>query len=308
MITETQLQKYPLTRGAFEYINKNYPLFLKTGEYILKSFDDKYLSFCEGILSILRKKCRTEINFMNSQKAFIRYSHEYLLLQSKLLREGRYLYSSFDEVNSNVYQTEKMREYYLDGLLLSQILWPNHYRIGQYFIRQRNLTNLSSAVLDAPSGSGIYSYLIARYFRFGRLDSLDISPYAKAYTERLLRHCLSGTGKITLKTGDIRGLKDKEGFDFIVCGELLEHMENPGGLLKKLSCLLKDKGTLFLTTAVYAAAIDHIYLFNNVNEARRLIAKYFRIRSELILPISTDEYRPQMDKVPLNYACILSKN
>jgi len=308
LIAEAQIQKYPLTKNVFEYINKNYSLFSKACGYILGSFDDKYLSLCEDILSILQRKCQTETNFLNSQKAFIRYSHEYLLLQSKLLRDGRYLYSSFEEVNQNLYQNKKMQEYYLDGLLLSQILWPNHYKIGQYFISWHNLTDLSSVVLDVPSGTGIYSYFMARYFKFRELSSLDISPYAKLYTEGFLRSCLLDTGKITVKRDDIYNLKEKQGFDFIVCGELLEHVEDPDELLKKLSCLLKNRGKLFLTTAVYAAAIDHLCLFNNVNEARKLITKYFRLNSELILPISLEKYQPQMDKVPLNYACILSRN
>lgn len=305
MINEIELQKYPLISNVFRYLNKNYFLYSKTYEYILSSFNDKYLSFCEDLLSALHKKCKSEDNFENAIKAFIKYSHEYLLLQSKLEKEGKYLYSTFDEANKNVYQNERMNEYYLDGLLLSQVLWPNHYKMGQYLLQHTSLAGPSSMILNVPSGTGIYSYLIARYFKYKRLYSVDISIYSKSYTETLLQCSNLDTEKIAVETGDVFNLEYDREFDFVICDELLEHVEAPEDLLGRLSNFLKDTGAVFLTTAIYAAAIDHIYLFNNVSAVRALVNREFQIVSELILPVSLQKYKPHVNKVPLNYACIL---
>ena len=112
---------------------------------------------------------------------------------------------------------------------------------------------------------------------------------------------------IFLKTADIFVMDNEKKYDLIICGELLEHVENPRDLLDKLNIILKEDGTIFLTTAVYAAAIDHIYLFDNVDEVRHMLREVFHVSGELILPLSGRGYEPDMDKVPINYACLLKK-
>jgi len=307
MINDKQLEMYPLTKNVLEYMNTHYVLYAKTYAYIKDVFNEDFLAFSENILSLVKRKLGSDDKFVKCIKAFIKYSHEYFILQVKLNKSGKYLYSSFQEVNHDIYQSEKMNEYYLDGLLLSQILWPNHYIMGKYFIDHAELTKPSSIILDIPSGTGIYAYFLSRHFRFSKLYSYDISPHARMYAEDLLISSSRDTSNISFGICDIYEINQDRKFDFIVCGELLEHVDNPEKLLHKIKSLLKDNGSVFLTTAIYAAAIDHIYLFNNVNEVRVLLNKCFTITSELILPTSLEAYNEEMNKVPINYACILRK-
>jgi 2-polyprenyl-3-methyl-5-hydroxy-6-metoxy-1,4-benzoquinol methylase len=308
MFDDGRLREYPNIASIFDYVNKRYTLFLKTYNYISASFSDDYLLFCEEIATVLGEMHETEASFANCLDAFIKYSHEYLLLQANLIRKGKYFYSNFDEVNQKVYQSDMMNGYYLDGLFVSQILWPNHYKIGRYFIGLKNITSVSSRILDMPSGAGIYSYFIVRHFQFNQLSSIDISPYSVLYTKKLLTSAgLWDTKKISLRVQDIYDLDDTLRYDLIVCGELLEHVEDPEKLLIKIRQLLNDQGMLFLTTAIYAAAIDHIYLFKNTEEVRDLLSKHFLICSELILPVSLEEYKVEMTNTPINYACLLRK-
>ena len=99
-------------------------------------------------------------------------------------------------------------------------------------------------------------------------------------------------------------------FDKIMCGEFLEHVEDPVGILTKLNQLLKDDGKIFLTAAVWAAHIDHIYLYNNAEEVRNHIRKAgFLIEKELVqASFEKDEADPEKSKIPVSYAAILSKN
>ena len=46
-------------------------------------------------------------------------------------------------------------------------------------------------------------------------------------------------------------------------GEVLEHVENPLGMLEKINVLLKPTGKAFVTTVINAPAVDHIFLFEN---------------------------------------------
>ena len=69
---------------------------------------------------------------------------------------------------------------------------------------------------------------------------------------------------------------------------------------------MADDGELFLTTAIWAAAIDHIYLFTRAQEVRDMLEKYFIIESELVLPVMANK-GPEDEKTPLNYAAVLKK-
>lgn len=307
MIDKGGLSKYPVTDEAFLYIKQNDILFSKTLNYIIENFDEKYLSACEELMSLLRKKYAEKQAFYKSLEAFIKFSHEYLFLQAKLNKEGRYLHSSFDEVNSNVYQSRKMTEYYLDGLFLSQVLWPNHYKMVSFFLNDRNRLNFYPRILDVACGSGIYTYHMARAFNYGYLKALDISQCSIDYTDAILKCSSMKSDKIALETADIFKFCDDAKYDFVVCGELLEHVSDPSALLGKLKDILTDDGKIFMTTAIYAAEIDHIYLFNNVREVRDILIKDFDILEELILPVSLKEYTAGMDRVPINYSCFLSR-
>jgi len=59
-------------------------------------------------------------------------------------------------------------------------------------------------------------------------------------------------------------------FDIIVSGEVLEHIENPGKFLRKLTTMANDNALIYITTVINAPAIDHISLFKNPDELRVL--------------------------------------
>lgn len=307
MINDQILDKYKNTRESFSYINANFSMYSKTYKHIMQNFDEDYLNFCEEFLGIIKRKSKSRNNYIHSLDTFIQLSREVTLLQARLTRDGRYEHSSYDDRLENVYHNKEVMDDYMDGLLVSQIFWPNHYLFGQYFVKCNHLTDESSQILDVPLGGGIYTYYLAKYFKFKLLISMDISPHSKALAEEFLQASRVDLTNTQTELRDVFIMEERKTFDFIVCGELLEHLEKPDLLLKKLAACLKDDGKVFLTTAIFAAARDHIYLFNNVRETQDLITKYFDIESELILPTALTEYRPEMNKEPINYACIAKK-
>lgn len=307
MIKDNVLEKYSMTAHAFDYFNNHFALYAKTHQFIIQHFDEQYLIFSEEIMSVLQKKYRSINDLEKALQAFIKFSIEFLVLQSKLNKDRHYLYSSFNEVNQAVYQAKGMEEYYLDGQLLSQIFWPNHYKMVQYFKELHSSVLPSAIILDVPAGGGIYSYAIAKNFSYNKFLSVDISPYSVAYTKDLLRYANLETRNLSVEVRDVYMMKDQNAYDFISCGELLEHLECPEDLLSQFLLMLKDDGILFLTTAIWAANIDHIYLFRNVKEVREMIKRFFSIKSELILPVSLEDFQEDMHEVPINYACILQK-
>ncbi len=95
-----------------------------------------------------------------------------------------------------------------------------------------------------------------------------------------------------------------------MCGEFLEHLEDPVGALKKFNRLLKNDGRIFITVAVWAAHIDHIYLYNKAEDVRNHIREAgFSIDNELVQSVfEKDKEDPEKPKIPVSYAAILSKN
>ncbi len=62
-------------------------------------------------------------------------------------------------------------------------------------------------------------------------------------------------------------------FDFIVMGEVLEHVEQPEAMLEKINSLLAKTGRAFITTVINAPAIDHIYLFCSKEEVLDMVQR-----------------------------------
>ena len=306
MISKELLQKYPLTKNAFDYINRVFFIYEKSYFHIMANFDEDYLKFSEELISNIKKTYVSRDQETIGLDAFIKFSYEFLFQQVEFVKRGTYQSSSFKEVADSVYFSEEVMMPYMEGLLYSQIFWPNHYKFGQYFLKElAPLKNVSRA-MDVPIGDGIFVYYMIKNLAFQRLDAFDISAHAVKFSSNFLKKSCN-VNNVSISIRNVFDLTGQKQYDLIVCGELLEHLENPVEMLKKLKSLLKDDGTLFLTTAIYAAAADHIYLFNNVAEVRTMLSEEFKITSECILPLSLKEYHPEMNKEAINYACVLKK-
>jgi 2-polyprenyl-3-methyl-5-hydroxy-6-metoxy-1,4-benzoquinol methylase len=120
---------------------------------------------------------------------------------------------------------------------------------------------------------------------------------------------LSGGENVNFILKDIFEYPDTDKYDFITVGEVIEHLEDPLRLLNKIHTILNDNGTVYLTTPVNAPMIDHIYLFNNVDEIKTLLTKAnFKIVDDV--SAYSEDIREELavkHKIPLMYACFLKK-
>lgn len=100
----------------------------------------------------------------------------------------------------------------------------------------------STCLLDIGCGVGTLTFYLARYVRFA--VGVDISSRAieickHAQNEFYLQNTVFKQG--VLKKG-------KDLFDFILCSEVIEHVEDDNKFLYTLRSNLKNNGILFLTT------------------------------------------------------------
>jgi 2-polyprenyl-3-methyl-5-hydroxy-6-metoxy-1,4-benzoquinol methylase len=224
----------------------------------------------------------------------------------QFFQTGEYTSKSFDEVNQRVYNNPNVMEYYMHGLLLSQFLWTHHYDILLYFnkIINQNAAHINN-YLEVGGGHGLYiSEAIGITGAKANYDLVDISKSSLDIAKRMISN-----DKVNYILSDVFEYFPEHKYDFITMGEVLEHVEDPVALLKKLNSLLSDNGKLFITTPTNAPAIDHIFLFRNADDIRKVIHEAgFNIENEFsIYSEDMPAEKAEKFKVSMMYAGVLVK-
>ena len=188
------------------------------------------------------------------------------------LRNGKYSCQNQSIAFDNVYSNKNLMSYYMNALLISQILWKHHFNMFMYFKNNINSHfdgSFEINILDVGPGHGFFSFLTKKSIpNFKKIDIVDISESSLIMTERIIGN---ENGKIKYHNADIFNFESTMRYDLILIGEVIEHLDNPIGILKKLSSLLTDIGVLWLTTPTNAPALDHVYLFKSKKEVEDLI-------------------------------------
>jgi 2-polyprenyl-3-methyl-5-hydroxy-6-metoxy-1,4-benzoquinol methylase len=264
-------------------------------------------AFAHHICRLMFEKCGADVErYTDALRDFIALSEEFVILQMELDRTGRYRYSSFDEVRRIVYDNpDVMDRRYLNGLFLSQAFWVNHATIHTYFVQSFcDVAPPAGSILEVPSGTGIYISEFAKRKPGWTAAAMDLSASSVAFTSDMAR--LNGV-VVAVSREDIFQTGGGVQYDRIICGELLEHLEEPEGLLERLREMLAPAGKIFLTTAIWAASIDHIYLYESAAEVRDMLRRYFAIESERALNVR-DGALPDHTRTPINYACVIARS
>jgi 2-polyprenyl-3-methyl-5-hydroxy-6-metoxy-1,4-benzoquinol methylase len=96
-------------------------------------------------------------------------------------------------------------------------------------------------------------------------------------------------------------------FDILVMGEVLEHVEQPQLFLERLANLAASDSHIYVTTCINAPAIDHIYLWRNIEELEVMIAAAgLTIRDKLYLPYGGKTLEESRDQnLAINVAYVL---
>jgi len=257
-----------------------------------------YLSFCTS----------AGIDMDDLAKAYQTITADTLREQMFFQRHGRYRYSSFREVADKVYFDPAYMACYMYGLALTLFLWPNHLEVLRFF-RRVQPHKQGGSYLEVGPGHGIFFREAARNGGFSSCLGVDISPTSLELTRKLLSSDSRLEGvSWKLVNADFLAANDIQGrFDAIVMGELLEHVEQPLLFLLRIKELAKEGAFIFITTAVNAPAIDHIFLFRTVDEVHELvIAAGLQVKETLATPYkgcSMDETVQQ--KLPINVAMVL---
>jgi len=219
---------------------------------------------------------------------------------------GRYSSISFEDVRRRVYDNPDVMEYQIHGILVSQFLWRHHYAVYDFFCE--NFPKHASQVnrfLEIGAGHGAYVKQALAHLPSGAtVDAVDIS----ATSIDLAKEFVDDT-RVNYRLVDVFDFEPDALYDFITMGEVLEHVEDPVALLKRVRTLLKDNGVFFITTPANAPNMDHIYLFNDTRHIVDVLRQGgFKVVQQLesfAEDVAPEAAREQ--KIAMMYAAFLKK-
>jgi SAM-dependent methyltransferase len=232
-------------------------------------------------------------------KGYAAFAMHSMRLQAIFERELLYKPKTYEQTSKEVYLNEMyMMQEYLPGLLLSHFLWPHHYRQLQFFdsafVQAMRVAGATSFI-EIGIGTGLYSSQILR-----KLPSIiglgfDISPSSKKFTEAQMI-ALGVASRYHVKLRDITSIPIEPRADWLVCVEVLEHLDDPVTFLRGLRRNMAPGARAFITAAVNAAHADHIYLYRNSNEVlSHLVDAGFTLEQSFV----GAAYKPPSPGVPV---------
>lgn len=292
-IISALLSQTPLQRVRVEeHLARQDELFWQRGE-----------RFCEQLLAFLERRGHG-VDF--AVDAYLAMCKEMLVEQMKFKRTGTYSASSQAQTLSDVYGVEDRMTRYMVGLSLSIFLWPNHYAMYDFFIRETGSLEDVRTSLEIGPGHGLY--LVETMLAHAAVDAraVDISP-ASLEMSREMVGLFMPDNRVNFELADVFAMSEGT-YDYVVMNEVLEHVEDAPGLLRKLRGLITDSGRVFLTTCANCPAVDHIYLYTDLEHIQRELREAgFRIESEIALPVEdVPREKWTQDRVGVNYAAMLS--
>jgi 2-polyprenyl-3-methyl-5-hydroxy-6-metoxy-1,4-benzoquinol methylase len=261
-------QAYPHLASLVTRLSEQWPEHVT---YLAKSFagrDSSNMEIAEELAIIIGKLSVGIEGGIEALCADYRFLCEDIVPPEELYfrRNGSYRLTRFEDANSECYANAKFMYRYMNGLLVSNVMWSNHTAAMTHFVRTYLPTlNDSSAHLEIGPGHGIFLYFAASMTSVKSVTAWDVSPTSIANT----RHALATLGvnkpvSLVLQNLFNAGGADAGGnFDSIVMSEILEHMENPVEALRSAAVWLKSSGQIWVNVPANSPAPDHIYLFTS---------------------------------------------
>ena len=187
-------------------------------------------------------------------------------------REGRYRLSTFEAAMAEVYSDDAYMARYVNGLLLTQVLWFNHVATFDMFLhRVLGAQTKPYDYLEVGPGHGLAVYFASAAPLSRHLEAWDVSAVSLRETRAALDK-LGATKPVALTEVDIlKADRSERHYDLVVISEVLEHLERPDQALKFLHTALTDDGRIFINVPLNSPSPDHIYLLASPQEVTDLV-------------------------------------
>jgi ubiquinone/menaquinone biosynthesis C-methylase UbiE len=250
---------------------------------VRENFDnnrDEFIDLGEKMLDWAYKYLGDDV-WQRSIVGYSRFVTDVNRSQMKYEKTKRYENSSYEEVYKNVYNNSDFMESYHWGVYLTTFAWEHHLELHRFF-KDNFLKLLDDRELrgvDLGAGSGIWSMLLVDHNKKWKTTAVDISEKSVDLARNFVKaNQFSNSINVTL--GNALTYEADYLSDFGVSCFLIEHLEDPSLLFNNLFRNLKEGAFAFVTAALTAAEIDHIYEIKNESELINMAEKAgFRVLS-----------------------------
>jgi len=255
--------------------------FYKTQDNSLEQIADKYLNLVNSLFE--------------EQKYFFEYE--------------KYRHSTYNEAK-HIYENPQHMDSYAIGLGLSVFLWQVHRDIMRFFKKYLKLC-VGGRYFEIGPGHGENFVSAMKAASFDNFTAIDISRTCIEQTLSYIKYSFGAErNDYKIICGNFFDYPEIDKFDSIVMGEVLEHVENPIDFLKKIRAISNKNSLIYISTAINAPQLDHIYHFHNLQEVYNMLEQAgFKICDYVAtthknIPLDKAEKK----KTPIVCAFILSPN
>jgi len=208
-------------------------------------------------------------------RGYVLFSLDALRSQKFFEENGRYKASNYADVKRDYWDNpEFMLVNYLPGMFTSYYLWPHHYRLLRFYVDdvlplvgERRPPHFC----EVGTGTAVYSRATLENLPWIRGTGYDISAHSLTFGARVLK-AFEVDDRYELEQRDIVA-DTPEPTDYLICQEVLEHLEDPVTFVDALTDMVHPGGLAYITAAVTAGHSDHIYLFESAQEVRALLER-----------------------------------
>jgi ubiquinone/menaquinone biosynthesis C-methylase UbiE len=262
--------------------------------------DSDYL-FLENLANLIEKISNGLIErFIDS---YIWMLDVFLEEQLEFVRTNKYRRMSFQEVYKDIYSDKEYMRKYMEGLLLSQLLWVNHAKSYVHFHKFMLNQSRKFHYLEIGPGHGMYLLIASSNAKCITSEAWDVSAESLRQTKSALQKFSMENSVKLLKKNLVDELTETSNkqYDLIVISEVLEHIEEVDKALINIYEILSENGTLYLNFPVNSPAPDHIYLLRTIEDVEKLLINFgFKITSSVGFPSSNYT----LDEAKLNGSAI----
>ena len=294
--------KLALLRASLE---RDYSIFVPSVRDSYESNPGSFCSLGEEICSGLA------VNFAQlSFDDFCRYYADFTIEQNRLqrayIRSGNYSCGTHEHANKLVYQQDERMRCYMIAAVITQFFWPHHLSVFQFFLHefvQKNAEGVETVIEFAP-GHGFFGRKALEIWSEASLTGIDISRES-VETSRKMGSSTPMASRLNYIVGnalDWRGRKASR----VIAGELLEHLDQPQMLMDSIYNSLLPGGCAFVTAAITAAQMDHVWEFKDTKEVFAMATKA-GLELKSFIEKAPKVIQKNTDKIPRVLAMVLSR-
>lgn len=269
------LDSHENTRRIFDAVRAEWPPHEKTAERSLAARSSEVLETTESLAAQIVRLCGGDQAAIEKLARDYRFMCEKIILPEELhfRRHETYRLSRFEEAAREVYGNALLMGPYLNGLLLSYVMWSNHaHAIDHYVRRFLPFSPPGAAHLEIGPGHGFLLYYASLTPAIGGLAGWDVSRESVESTGRALA-ALGARRDVNLQQKNLLHLSPAEAgqYDNIVLSEILEHLEDPVAALVAARRALKPGGRIWISIPANSPAPDHLFLVASPEHACALV-------------------------------------